>query len=46
MVIVQAGLGLAQQLEKLYLNADPPAERSRKFKKQLEICLASPYRTL
>nr|XP_031850389.1 tigger transposable element-derived protein 1-like [Nomia melanderi] len=39
---LQEGLSLAKNLESFFLNADPHAERSQKFKRELQNCL-SPY---
>nr|XP_012147629.1 PREDICTED: tigger transposable element-derived protein 1-like [Megachile rotundata] len=42
---LQEGLSLAENLESFFFNADPSAERSRKFKRELQNCLA-PYREI
>lgn len=42
---LQEGLDLAKKLELLFLDADPCAERSRKFKRELQNCL-SPYQEI
>ncbi|XP_017764646.1 PREDICTED: MAM domain-containing glycosylphosphatidylinositol anchor protein 1-like [Eufriesea mexicana] len=39
------GQSLAENLESFFLNADPSAERNRKFKRELQNCLA-PYREI
>lgn len=42
---LEEGLCLAQNLESFFLNTDPSTERSRKFKRELQNCLA-PYREI
>lgn len=42
---LQEGLCLAENLESFFLNEDPSTERSRKFKRELQNCLA-PYREI
>ena len=42
---LQEDLSSAKNLKSFFLNADPYAERSRKFKRELQNCL-SPYREI
>ncbi|KAG8236236.1 hypothetical protein J437_LFUL010989 [Ladona fulva] len=43
--VAKVGLSLAKNLESFFLNTDSSAERSQKFKKELQNCLA-PYREI